>query len=50
MTAKGLEDIFPQRKYHGINTQSICQLKSVDVTFNVDIGVYIGTGNACCKK
>ena len=39
MTAKGFEQISPQRKYHGISTQIIGQIKNVRVPFNVDIGV-----------
>lgn len=39
MTAKGFEEISPQRKYHGISAQIIVQIKNVRVPFNVDIGV-----------
>lgn len=39
MTAKCFEEISPQRKYHGISTQIIGQIKNVRVPFNVDIGV-----------
>ena len=39
MTAKGFEEISPQRKYHGISTQIIGQIKNVRVPFNIDIGV-----------
>ena len=39
MTANGFEEISPQRKYHGISTQIIGQIKNVRVPFNVDIGV-----------
>lgn len=39
MTAKGFEEISPQRKYHGISAQIIGQIKNVRVPFNVDIGV-----------
>lgn len=39
MKAKGFEEILPQRKYHGISTQIIAQIKNVRVPFNVDIGV-----------
>lgn len=39
MTAKGFEQISPQRKYHGISTQIIGKIKNVRVPFNVDIGV-----------
>lgn len=39
MTAKGFEEISPQRKYHGISAQVIGQIKNVRVPFNVDIGV-----------
>ncbi len=39
MTAKGFEEISPQRKYHGISTRIIGQIKNVRVPFNVDMGV-----------
>lgn len=39
MLAKGFEEISPQRKYHGISTQIIAQIKNVRVPFNIDIGV-----------
>lgn len=39
MTAKGFEEISPQRKYHGISIQIIGRIKNVRVPFNVDIGV-----------
>lgn len=39
MTAKGFEEISPQRKYHGVSTQIIGQIKNIRVPFNVDIGV-----------
>ena len=39
MTAKGFEEISPQRRYEGISTQIIAQIKNVRVPFNVDIGV-----------
>ena len=39
MRAKGFEKISPQRKYNGISTQIIAQIKNVRVPFNVDIGV-----------
>ena len=39
MTAKGFEEISPQRKYHGISVQITVQIKNVRVPFNVDIGV-----------
>lgn len=39
MTAKGFEEISPQRKYHGISAQIIAQIKNIRVPFNVDIGV-----------
>ena len=39
MTAKGFEEISPQRKYHGISVQITGQIKNVRVPFNVDIGV-----------
>ena len=37
MRAKGFEEISPQRKYHGISTQIIAQIKNVRVPFNIDI-------------
>ena len=39
MKAKGFEEISPQRKYHGISTQIIAQIRNVRVPFNVDIDV-----------
>jgi len=39
MTAKGYEEISPQRKYRGISVQIIGSIKNVRVPFNVDIGV-----------
>lgn len=39
MRAKGFEEISPQRKYLGISTQIIAQIKNVRVPFNIDIGV-----------
>lgn len=39
MTAKSFEEISPQRKYKGISTQIVAQIKNVRVPFNVDIGV-----------
>ncbi|MCD7726805.1 MAG: nucleotidyl transferase AbiEii/AbiGii toxin family protein [Ruminococcus sp.] len=39
MTANSFEEISPQRKYHGISTQIIAQIKNVRVPFNIDIGV-----------
>ncbi len=39
MTAQCFEEISPQRKYHGISTQIITQIKNVRVPFNIDIGV-----------
>lgn len=39
MTAKGFKEISPQRKYRGISTQIVAQIKNVRVPFNVDIGV-----------
>ena len=39
MSAKGFEEISPQRKYHGISTQIVGKIKNVRVPFNVDIGV-----------
>ena len=39
MTAKGFEEISPQRKYHGISAQIIGQIKNVRIPFNVYIGV-----------
>ena len=38
MTAKGFEEISPQRKYHGISAQIIAQIKNVRFPFNVDLG------------
>ena len=32
-------EMSPQRKYHGISTQIIAQIKNVRVPFNIDIGV-----------
>lgn len=39
MTAQCFEEISPQRKYQGISTQIIAQIKNVRVPFNIDIGV-----------
>lgn len=39
MEAQYFEEISPQRKYHGISTQIIAQIKNVRVPFNIDIGV-----------
>jgi len=39
MSAKGFEEISPQRKYKGISAQIIGRIKNVRVPFNVDIGV-----------
>ena len=39
MTAKGFEEISPQRKYHGISAQIIGQIKNIRVPFNIDIGI-----------
>ena len=39
MTAKGFEEISPQRKYKGVSAQIIGNIKNVRVPFNVDIGV-----------
>lgn len=39
MQTKGVEEISPQRKYHGISTQIIEQIKNVCVPFNIDTGV-----------
>jgi predicted nucleotidyltransferase component of viral defense system len=39
MTAKGYEEISPQRKYRGISVQVIGSIKNVRLPFNVDIGV-----------
>lgn len=39
MTAQCFEEISPQRKYHGISTQIIAQIKNVRIPFNIDIGV-----------
>ena len=39
MMAQCFEEISPQRKYHGISTQIVAQIKNVRVPFNIDIGV-----------
>lgn len=39
MTAKGFEEISPQRKYRGVSAQIIGTIKNIRVPFNVDIGV-----------
>jgi predicted nucleotidyltransferase component of viral defense system len=39
MTAKGFEEISPQRKYKGISAQVMGKIKNVRIPFNVDIGV-----------
>lgn len=39
LTAKGIERISPQRKYPGISTQIIGQIKNVRVPFDVDVGI-----------
>lgn len=39
MTAKGFEEISPQRKYKGVSAQITGQIKNVRVPFNIDIGV-----------
>lgn len=39
MTAQHFEEISPQRKYHGISTQIVAQIKNVRVPFHIDIGV-----------
>ena len=39
MTAKGFEEISPQRKYHGISVQIIGKIKNVRVPFNIDMGI-----------
>ena len=39
MSAKGFEEISPQRKYKGVSTQIIGRIRNVRVPFNVDIGV-----------
>jgi len=39
MTAKGFEEISPQRQYKGTSTQIIGKIKNVRIPFNVDIGV-----------
>lgn len=39
MKAQCFERISPQRKYRGISTQIIAQIKNVRVPFNIDIGV-----------
>ena len=40
MTAKGFEEISPQRKYHGISTQIIGQIKNVRVPFSTPIFMF----------
>ena len=37
MSARGYEEISPQRKYQGISAQIMSQIKNVRVPFNVDI-------------
>ena len=39
MKAQCFERISPQRKYRGISTQVIAQIKNVRVPFNIDVGV-----------
>lgn len=39
MKTKGFENISPQRKYRGVSTQIIGNIKNVRVPFNVDIGI-----------
>lgn len=39
MTGKDSEEISPQRKYHGISTQILGQIKNVRVLFTIDISV-----------
>lgn len=39
MTARGFEEISPQRKYRGVSAQIIGNIKNVRVPFNIDIGV-----------
>jgi predicted nucleotidyltransferase component of viral defense system len=39
LSAKKMEQISPQRKYHGISTQIIGRIKNARVPFDVDIGV-----------
>lgn len=39
MAAQGFEEISPQRKYKGVSTQIIGQIKNVRVPFNIDIGI-----------
>jgi len=39
MTARGLEEISVQRKYKGISTQIIAEIKRVRIPFTIDIGV-----------
>ncbi len=39
MTSQCFEEISPQRKYHGISTRIVAQIKNVRVPFNIDISV-----------
>jgi hypothetical protein len=39
LTAKGFEQISPQRKYNGISFQLTGQIKNTRTPFNVDMGV-----------
>jgi len=39
LTARGFEEISPQRKYRGVSVQITGKIKNVRVPFNVDIGV-----------
>ncbi|WP_310603492.1 nucleotidyl transferase AbiEii/AbiGii toxin family protein [Anaerosporobacter sp.] len=39
MRTNGFEMISPQRKYNGISTQIIGQIKNIRIPFNIDIGV-----------
>ena len=45
MTAKGFEEISPQRKYRGISTQIIGLIKNVRVPFNV-----VGVGDIIVRR
>ena len=39
MKAQSFEEISPQRKYHGVSVQIMCQIKNVRIPFNVDMGI-----------
>ena len=52
MRAKGFEEISPQRKYHGISTQIIAQIKNVRVPFSNELllYLYISLHNSSMRK